>query len=173
MCRSVCVWRGKRELQLNSFEVHMKGNSGEEKKRCNPWNTPVLDINKHSEEISKGRLLSGNLLMCRWEIRKQMRCREVWRHVVFSHTHMYQSTRHSSFMFYRARISFCMFVCFCLPAFPPVNRLSVLMRQREWNHVQVEFPQAVLISSLQLALSCIWQTPVEFFGRNVKCLRLN
>lgn len=48
----------------------------QERKRCNPWNMQVLDINKHAGRISKVRLLSVNPL-CRWEIRRQKQRRGI------------------------------------------------------------------------------------------------
>ena len=66
-----CLSGGGGESLPNSLEANEKGNSGKGKKRCNPWNTRVLDINKHAGRISKGRLLAGNPLMCWWEIRTQ------------------------------------------------------------------------------------------------------
>lgn len=66
-----------------------------------------------------------------------------------------------AFMCYQEEIR--LFVC---PQFllSPARRLCPY---QAGDRVTGEFPpQALLISSTKLALSCVWKTSVEFFGRN-------
>lgn len=98
-------------LLLNSFEANEEGSSGKEKKRCNPRNTRVLDINKHAGRISKGRLLAGKPLMCRWEIREANAVqRGMNTYCLPTHTNTASSPH------YQAKIWFV-----CLPAISPVT----------------------------------------------------
>lgn len=61
----------------------------------------------------------------------------------------------------------------CLPAISLVTSsqtISISMPSQECNRATGEFPHALLISAMKLALSCIWKTSVEFFGHNANCV---
>lgn len=61
----------------------------------------------------------------------------------------------------------------CLPAISPVTSsqtISISMASQECNRVTGEFPHSFLRHSMNLALSCIRKTSVEFFSHNANCV---
>lgn len=83
-----------------------------------------------------------------------------------THTHS-ASARHPCLSCVIRQRFGCLFISYVLVT--SSQSLSISMASLECN-VTGEFPHALLMSSLKLALSCIWKTSVEFFGTN--CLKL-
>lgn len=85
-----------------------------------------------------------------------------------THTHS-ASARHPSLSCVIRQRFGCLFTSYVLVT--SSQSLSISMASLECN-VTGEFPHALLMSSLKLALSCIWKTSVKFFGHNTNCLKL-